>query len=66
MIGISTLIYLLVVFLVIGVIWWLIDYIPVPDPLNRIAKIVTIVIGAIVLIGILLNLAGVPVAVPIR
>lgn len=55
---INILIYLIVVFLVIGVAWWLIDYIPVPAPLNRIAKIVVIVIGALVIIMALLNLTG--------
>lgn len=52
------LIYILVVMLVIGLVWWLIDFIPVPAPLNKIAKIVVIVIGAIILIYALLSLAG--------
>jgi len=55
----STLIYMLCVFLVIGIVWWLIDFIPVPAPLNRWAKVIVIVVGAIFLIGILLNLGGV-------
>jgi hypothetical protein len=54
----ETLIYLICVFLVIGIAWWLIDYIPVPAPLNRWAKVIVIIVGAIILIGILLNLGG--------
>ena len=55
----ETLIYLICVFLVIGIAWWLVDYIPVPAPLNRWAKVIVIIVGAIVLIAVLLNLGGV-------
>jgi hypothetical protein len=53
------LITLLVVCLVIGLIWYVLDALPVPDPLNRIAKIVAMVIGCIIIIMLLLNVAGV-------
>lgn len=62
----ATLIYLLIVLFVIGLVWWVIDYIPVPAPLNRWAKIIVILVGAIVLIGVLLNLAGVNTGIPVR
>ena len=52
------LIYIIVVMLVIGIAWWLVDYIPVPAPLNKIVKIVIIVVGAIALIYALLGLSG--------
>ena len=55
---IHTLVYLLVVCIVIGIVWWLIDYLPVPEPLNKLIKVVTIVIGAIVIIYALLGIAG--------
>jgi hypothetical protein len=54
----STLIYLLVVCIVIGVVWWLIDFVPVPEPLNRLIKVVSIVIGVIIIIYALLSLVG--------
>jgi len=57
----GTLIYLLVVCVVIGVIWWVADYLPVPEPLNKLIKVVSIVIGAIIIIYALLGLAGMPV-----
>jgi len=55
----AILINLLIIVLVIGVVWWLIDYLPVPEPLNKLVKVVTIVIGAIAIIYALLGLAGV-------
>jgi hypothetical protein len=55
---IHTLIYLLIVCIVIGIVWWLLDYLPVPEPLNKLVKVVSVVIGCIVIIYALLGLAG--------
>ena len=63
---ISALVYLLVVCLVIGLIWWVLDYVPVPQPLNRFAKIAVMVIGCLIVIVVLLNVAGVNTGIPIR
>lgn len=55
---INTLIYLLIVCVVIGIVWWVCDYLPVPQPLNKLIKVVSIVIGCIIIIYALLGLAG--------
>jgi hypothetical protein len=55
---IHILIYLLVIGLVIGLIWYVLDAIPVPDPLNRIIKIIIMVLACIVVILTLLQFAG--------
>lgn len=55
---IRILVYLLVIGLVIGLIWYVLDAIPVPDPLNRIIKIVIMVLACIVVILTLLQFAG--------
>ncbi len=52
------LIYLLVVCIIIGVVFWLVDYVPVPAPLNKLIKIVAIVIGVIAIIYALLAISG--------
>ena len=57
MIGI--LVYVLVVAIVIGLAFWLCDFLPVPEPLNRMVKMIAIVIGVIVIIYALLSLAGI-------
>ena len=63
---ISLLITVLVVCLVIGLIYYVLDAVPVPDPINRIAKIVTVVIGALIIIMLLLDVAGVDTGLPRR
>ena len=55
---INTLIYLLVVCIIIGVVWWVVDYMPVPQPLNKLIKVVSIVIGVIIIVYALLGLGG--------
>ena len=60
----GTLIYLLVVCVVIGLVWWVVDYLPVPEPLNKLIKVVSIVIGVIIIIYALLGLAGMGGGVP--
>ena len=62
----QALVYLVVVLLVASLFLWLIDYIPVQAPLNRWAKIIIIVIAAFAIIGVLLNIAGVPTGLSIR
>lgn len=54
----TLLVYIIVVMLIVGIAWWLVDYIPVPAPLNHIFKIVIIVVGALALIYILLGISG--------
>jgi hypothetical protein len=59
---INLLIYVLVVGLVIGVIYWAADAVPLPPPINKVVKVLAIVIGALVLILLLLQLAGIATA----
>jgi hypothetical protein len=56
---INSLIYLLIVYVVIGVIWWVADYLPIPEPLNKILKVLSIVVALIITIYVLLGMAGV-------
>ena len=60
---ISALITLIVWLLVIGILYWIVIYvldaIPIPDPPNRIIKIVLAVVLALVVLMALLDLLGV-------
>ena len=55
---IGLLIYLIIAGVVIGLVYYIVDAIPIPDPLGRIIKIVAIVIGCIIVISILMQFAG--------
>lgn len=60
---ISSLVYLLIYLLILGVVLWLalyiVDQLPLPEPFHRVARIVIIVIGCLILILLLLNFAGI-------
>jgi hypothetical protein len=60
---IGALLQLIIYLLVLGILYWLvvyvIDAIPIPDPPNRIIKLVLAVVLAIVIILMLLNLIGI-------
>lgn len=62
----AALVYILIIAVVIGLIYWVIDAVPVPQPLNRFAKIAIVVIGVIALIVVLLQVAGVNTGFPAR
>jgi len=53
------LVYLIVLGVAISLVYYLADAIPFPPPLNRIVKVVAVVIGCLVLILILLQLVGI-------
>jgi hypothetical protein len=59
----TSLIHLVIYLIVAGVIIWLllylIDVIPLPEPFNRVARIVIIVIGVLIVILALLSFIGV-------
>jgi hypothetical protein len=60
---ISSLIYLVVYIIVVGVVLWLLSYlidnVPLQDPFRRVAKIALTVVGVLIIILLLLNFIGV-------
>lgn len=61
---IGVLIYILVVGLIIGLIYWVVDQFPVPQPANKIIKVVAMVVGCILIILALLSLTGYDAGLP--
>lgn len=61
---ISILVYVLVVAIVAGLAYWLVDALPVPQPLNRIVKMIIVVVCVLALIWLLLGVAGNPPTLP--
>jgi hypothetical protein len=59
---IGALLTLVVYILIIGLLYWLCDYLlglfPLPEPMNRIARAIVIVILVLILISILLGVLG--------
>lgn len=58
---VSLIVYLLVFGLVVGLLFYLIQILPIPDPYKGWIKLVLQVLCILVVIGMLLNFAGIPV-----
>ena len=55
---INQLIWLVVVAFILSIIWWVADWLGLPQPINKIVKAVILLVGVIFLIDFLLRLAG--------
>lgn len=62
---IGAVIWVVVAGLIFGLLWWLVDYAKLPEPFNKVARVVLAVAAVVLLIAVLLSVAGGrPVIVP--
>ena len=54
------LVYLVVVGLIFWVIWWFLGYVGVPEPFNKVARVILGLVALIIVINLLLGLVGSP------
>ncbi len=57
---ISVLVWLVVTGLIFYLLWWLISYVGLPDPFNKIARVLLACAAVLVCINVLLTIAGHP------
>lgn len=62
---IELLIYLAILVIVVMVVWYLLQQMGLPEPAQRIITIALVVVVAIIVIGVLLNFAGMG-GIPLR
>jgi hypothetical protein len=62
---VNLIIFLLVVGILLALVWYVLDAIPIPQPINRIVKVAISVIAALVVILLLLQLIGVSTGVDV-
>ena len=56
---IQLIVWLLIVGILLALVYWVLDAIPIPEPLNRIVKIVLVVLAVLVVVLLLLDLIGI-------
>ena len=56
--AVTIMVYLIVASLVFWLFWWLLGYIGLPEPFNKIAHVILVLLAVLVLIGMLVNLGG--------
>ena len=55
---VSIIMYLLIVGGVCWLLWWLIGFIGLPEPFNKIARVIVAVVAVLLCINLLLSLGG--------
>lgn len=59
---IALVIYLIVIGLIFGLLWWLVDYCQLPEPFNKVVRVVLAILAVLIVISVLLSfLGGIPV-----
>lgn len=62
----SFVIYLVIVGLIFWCVWWFVGYVGVPEPFNKVIRVVLGLFALIIVVSLLLGLVGHPMGVPIR
>ncbi len=57
----SMLIYLVIVGLIFYVCWWFLGYVGVPEPFNKVIRVILGLIALIIVVNLLLSLIGHPI-----
>jgi hypothetical protein len=57
-------IYIIVAGLICWLLLWLVDYVGIPEPFHKIAKVVIVVVAVIIVIYALLGVAGMRMPLP--
>lgn len=55
---VSIIIWIIIVGAIFGLLWWLIGYCGLPEPFNKVARVVLAVVAVLMIISILLELVG--------
>lgn len=55
---VSFVVWLIVIGSIFGLLWWLVGYAGLPEPFNKVARVVIAVIAVLLLINLLLGLVG--------
>ena len=56
----AVVVYLIVAGLIFWLLWWLIEYVGLPEPFNKVARVILAVLAVFVCVSILLSLVGYP------
>ena len=57
----SVIVYLIIIGLIFWCIWWFLGYVGVPEPFNKVIRVILGLIALVLIINLLLGLAGTPI-----
>lgn len=57
---VGVLLQVIVIGLVCGLLWWLVSYVALPEPFNKLARVIIAIVAVVFLINALLSIVGRP------
>jgi len=60
---VQAVLFIIIAGLIFWLLWWLVNYVGLPEPFAKVARVVLAVAAVFVLIAVLLSLAGHPVVI---
>lgn len=57
---VSTVVYLVIIALIFWAIWWFLGYVGVPEPFNKVIRVLIGLAALVIVVNILLGMAGHP------
>lgn len=58
---INVIVYLVIIALIFWCVWWFLGYVGVPEPFNKVARVLIGLVALIIVINLLLGLVGNPI-----
>ena len=56
--AVTVVMYLIIAGIIFGLLWWLIVFCQIPEPFNKVARVILAILAVFVVIGILLSLVN--------
>ncbi len=56
--AVAVIVTLIVAGLIFWLLWWLISYCGIPEPFNKVARVILAILAVLVVIGVLLQFVG--------
>lgn len=57
---VHSILFLIILGVIFGLLWWLVNYIALPEPFGKVLRVILAIAAVVVCINVLLSLAGHP------
>lgn len=55
---VSLIVWIIIIGSIVGLLWWLVGFVGLPEPFNKVARVAIAVVAVLLLINMLLGLTG--------
>ena len=55
---VSLIVWIIIIGSIVGLLWWLVGFVGLPEPFNKVARVAIAIVAVLLLINLLLGLTG--------